>query len=54
MLQVRNFKKLAGSMLLKAIGQRKSIVHFIPLKDVQPTIEKDLPAIVNYDVTSVD
>jgi len=54
MFEECNLKCLALAILLKSIGQVKGVVHLVPLKDVQPTIKKDLPAMIGHDMPSVN
>lgn len=52
--QIRHLKRLHRPLLLHPVGERKGIIHLIPLEDVQPTVEEDLPARVRHNMPRVD
>ena len=50
----RDLKRLARAKLLQAVGEGEGIIHFIVLKDVQATVQRDLPAVIGDDVAGMD
>ena len=50
----RDLKRLARAKLLQAVGEGEGIIHFIVLKDVQSTVQRDFPAVIGDDVAGMD
>ena len=49
-----HLKGLAGAMLLEAIRKGEGIIHFIMLKYIKTSIQRDFPAVVSHYVTGMD
>jgi hypothetical protein len=54
MFNKRHLERLAGAVLLQAIGEGEGIVHFVVLENVEAAIQADFPAVVGHDVAGVD
>ena len=52
--QIRHLKPLHRPIPLQPVGEVERVVHLIPLEDVQPAVQQDLPAVIRHDMPRVD
>ena len=52
--QIRDLKRLHLTIFLHSIGEIESVTHFEPLEDIQPAIQRYLPAGIGHNVSGMN